>query len=268
MSVSVTNGFLKQLQASWSVQVAPKQILILNLMPNRLETEKQFVSAFSAVGMDVNFTFMYADTHKFKGGSRTDIGHNYVSLAQIQDCEFDGLIITGAPVEKLNYDDVDYFTEFREILNWANTHVNQVLLECWAAQAGLKHYYDIEKYLLQEKLFGVFADEVSTSASLTMGIDKFIVPHSRHSNVQFDDQLDLDVLTNDELAGPVLLQDEKKRVTYMQGHPEYFAETLWNEFQRDIQVGKEIVAPQNYLKTDANWFETTHKFYKNWLDLI
>ncbi|WP_165964787.1 homoserine O-acetyltransferase/O-succinyltransferase family protein [Periweissella cryptocerci] len=268
MAVSLKNGYLKQLQNSVPTKKRAKQIVILNLMPNRLETEKQFASIFNDLDGDVELTFMYAATHHFKGVARDEIAKTYVNLAQIDQQYFDGLIITGAPVEKLDYAQVDYFAEFRAILRWAKTHVNQTLLECWAAQAGLNHYYATKKYVLPQKLFGVFGDEVTGITTLTKGIGQFIVPHSRHSNVLVKQHVDLKILIKDAVAGPVLLQDVKRRVTFMQGHPEYFADTLWHEFERDLRAGKQVAVPQNYEKSSGNWLETSHKFYQNWLDLM
>lgn len=247
-------------------------------MPNKEATELQFLSLFDSTGEDVELTFAYPGTHHFKGTSFAAIANHYVSFSEIANRYFDGLVITGAPVEKLDYRDVDYWQEFKTILCWANTHVSETILECWAALGGLFADYQIAKKQLHEKIAGIFgADEVSVSSRLTANLSQpFKIPQSRWSTLQLNQPLPvgLDVLVTNYVIGPLLLRSAGLHRTYITGHPEYTRNTLANEFHRDRSRGIAVPVPHHYFvdKTHntirCDWSDTSHELYHNWLNIL
>lgn len=260
-------------------QLNPIRILVLNLMPTKLTTELQFLNNFNNCQAEVDFTFLYPETHHFKGISEQKIRNNYVSFNQIKERYFDGLIITGAPVEKLSFDQIDYWREFTHILTWAQSHVKETLLECWAAQAGLYTNFGIKKKVLNKKIFGVFtADEINYSSKLTQNLkitDSIKMPQSRHSQSVINQgnlPSELKIIASNNEAGPMILRSHN--CTYITGHPEYDKNTLALEYKRDKTKGYTINAPQHYFSNKENteinfsWKHSTNIIFQNWLNII
>ncbi|RRK11507.1 homoserine O-succinyltransferase [Lactiplantibacillus garii] len=281
MTVTAVNGLLKA-QHQWENAVVshPLQILILNLMPTKADTERQFLQRFAAVNSEVAVTFMYPASHHFKSLPRKLVADNYVTLEQVADRYFDGLIITGAPVEKLAFEDVDYWKEFLAVINWAQAHVTQTLFECWAAQAGLYAQFNVQKRLLPAKVFGIYtATAVDDHSQLTTGLSAgglLKMPQSRHTGLVLPPQLPagLRVVADNEQVGPLVLSADKQRAVYVTGHPEYEADTLANEYFRDRRKHLPIHVPQHYFKpgdlkqVNYSWPVASCRLYQNWLKTL
>ncbi|MFD1420999.1 homoserine O-acetyltransferase/O-succinyltransferase family protein [Lactiplantibacillus songbeiensis] len=282
MTVTAVNGLLKA-QQKWINQPqggAPMRLLILNLMPTKVTTERQFLSNFAAVPGDFEITFMYPATHQFKSLSRETVAAAYVSLDQVYDQHFDGLIITGAPVEKIDFEAVDYWDEFGTIVDWAQTHVTQTLFECWAAQAGLYYQFNIQKRLVAQKIFGIYMatslDEQSQLAHNLSAGGLLKMPQSRHTQLVLPTTVPSDlhvVATNDEI-GPLIITAPAANAVYVTGHPEYDTDTLANEYFRDQRKHLPIELPKYYFKNknlqtiNDSWHQTSHQLYANWIETL
>ncbi|CAM3089991.1 homoserine O-succinyltransferase [Lactiplantibacillus plajomi] len=282
MTVTVKNGLLKA-QRQWVNGLEPDhalQLLILNLMPTKVTTERQFIQRFAALDTDVAVTFMYPETHQFKSVPRELVAENYVTLGQVVDRYFDGLIITGAPVEKLAFEDVDYWSELEGIISWAQRHASQTLFECWAAQAGLYEQFNVQKRLVDHKVFGIYsADHVDEHSQLVSGFaagGQLKMPQSRHTELVLPTSLPdgLRVVADSDQVGPLVLAAPALRAVYVTGHPEYEAETLANEYERDLRKRLPIQAPQHYFKAgqprevDYSWSTASCRLYANWLKTL
>lgn len=280
MTTNAQNG-LAIAKKCWQnhLQKNALRILVLNLMPTKLTTELQFLNNFNRYSNDVNLTFLYPETHHFKGISSEVIHDNYVNFDQINNRYFDGLIITGAPIEKLSFSEIDYWQEFNQILTWAQSHVKEILLECWAAQAGLYANFGIKKQVLNKKIFGIFAaDKVDYSSKLTRNfkVNNLIrMPQSRHSQSLISPEnlpSGLKIVASSHEAGPMILRSRK--CTYITGHPEYDKDTLAQEYFRDKEKGYSINIPQHYFDNKENtrinfsWKSSTNLIFQNWLSLI
>ncbi len=252
-------------------------ILVLNLMPTRKETERQFLSAFNDLTGNFELTFLYPKSHHFKGISKKIVEKTYNSLDQISENHYDGLIITGAPVETLPFSQVDYWNELLKIIDWSRSHVKEVLYECWAAQAGLFYDFEIRKYQLPKKLFGIFdATFISKDSKITQGFENggiLRMPQSRHTQIALNaDELPigLKITATSKKTGPIILESSKFHSTYVSGHPEYSQETLAKEYFRDVNKGLNIEKPENYFLNEDNtkinysWRATSLKIYQNW----
>ncbi|WP_048000251.1 homoserine O-acetyltransferase/O-succinyltransferase family protein [Lactiplantibacillus herbarum] len=278
MTVTAVNGLLRS-RGQWinSAPIARSlRILILNLMPNKAETERQFLNRFAAGTTDVAVTFMYPSSHHFKSLPAEVIAQNYVTLAAIKNQYFDGLIITGAPVETLPFANVDYWDELLAIIAWAQQHVHQTLFECWAAQAGLYAQFDIEKQHLVHKIFGIYAATSVDSRALIMdglsagGLLK--MPQSRHTELVLPADLPrgLHVVAANEQIGPLILTAPTQRAVYVTGHPEYGRQTLADEYDRDRRRGLPIQLPEHYFEhgesaeIDYSWRAASCRLYQNW----
>lgn len=279
MTANAINGLLRA-DGKWQANDLdnPQQILVLNLMPTKRTTERQFLSTFDYLDHDVEITFLYPKTHSFKTVSGEKISRCYCCLSDIADKHYDGLIITGAPVEKLRFGQVDYFNELKEIIAWAHSHVTEILCECWAAQAVLNIENGVSKKLLDKKLFGIYcADEVVKSC-LTAGLSAgagLTMPQSRHTEITgFEDIVDLKVLASSKVAGPCILRNDDLNETFVTGHPEYSLETLLIEYHRDLNKHLPIKRPENYFvgmdeeEINYSWRQTSLQLYNNWLNLI
>ena len=282
MTVTAVNGLLKA-QHQWvnGTEVnAPLQILILNLMPTKVDTERQFLQRFAAVDNDVAVTFMYPATHQFKSLPKQLVADNYVTLSQVADQHFDGLIITGAPVEKLDFEAVDYWDELLTIIDWARDHVTQTLYECWAAQAGLYAQFNVQKRLVGEKIFGIYtATVVDEQSQLTQGLSAgglLKMPQSRHTELVLPTQLPagLHVVAANDQVGPLVLTAPNQHSVYVTGHPEYEANTLANEYFRDRRKNLPINLPQHYFRhadlkeINYSWPQASCRLYQNWLQSL
>lgn len=282
MTANAVNGFLNADEKWVNHELTnPLSILVLNLMPTRRNTEAQFLHRFSEISSDAELTFMYPQSHQFKGTSRAAIERDYVCLDQIRDAHFDGLIVTGAPVETLPFAQVDYWDELQQILEWAKTHVTQCLYECWAAQACLFHDFGIRKHLLTSKLFGVYpADRIAADSPIAKGFGAgglLKMPQSRHTSIVLDEDHLPEGLTVDasaEATGPIILSASGLHSTYITGHPEYAEGTLAREYYRDLYEQMPIRLPKNYFidqdsgTVDYSWKNSSIQIYDNWSKII
>lgn len=282
MTANAINGFLNAEQKWVNHEVNnPLSILVLNLMPTRRSTEHQFLTRFSEINPDVELTFMYPASHHFRGTSRGDIERAYVCLDQIRDTHYDGLIVTGAPIETLPFNQVDYWEELETILDWSQVHVTECLYECWAAQACLFHDFGVRKHLLLSKLFGVYtAGTINPESPLARGFGAgglLKMPQSRHTGIVLDENqlpegLTVDVSSNE--TGPMILSAKQLHSTYITGHPEYSEGTLALEYYRDLYEQMPIRLPQNYFidqdsgTVDYSWRNSSIQIYNNWTTII
>ncbi len=253
------------------------KIAVLNLMPDKENTELQLLRLLSNSPLQIEVTFIRLVTHQYKNTPASYMLNNYLPFYQIENKYFDGLIITGAPVEKLAYEDVDYWGELSSIFEWTRLHVTSTLYLCWAAQAGLYYHYGVHKFELDNKLSGVFSHTVTdTQSELLRGIDKnFYAPHSRYTGLNRDDIISNDKLTitaeSDE-AGPYIITDDKGNV-FVNGHPEYDLYRLSEEYIRDTDKGLSPQVPKNYFPDDdpekepvSRWLSASNVLFTNWLN--
>ena len=258
--------------------IRPLKILLLNLMPTKVDTETQFSRLLGNTPLQIELTLLHTKTHKAKNTSAKHLISFYHCLDDIIDQYFDGLIITGAPVEKMDFEQVEYWNELCEIMKWSKTHVFSTFFVCWGAQAGLHYFYGIDKTVLNKKLFGVFQHRVEhTESVLFRGFDDlFMVPHSRYTTTNRDEiekHNELTVLASSEKAGVFAVEDAKARRIFITGHPEYDARTLEREYLRDKSQGIEISYPENYYPNDddtmpplVSWKAHANLLYSNWLN--
>ena len=258
--------------------IRPLKIAVLNLMPKKIETETQLLRLLSNTPLQVDIDFIYVETHVSKNTSISHINTFYQTFEEIKDKKYDGFIITGAPVEHLAYEDVDYWNELCEIMEWTKTHVYSTLHICWGAMAGLYYHFGIPKYDLSEKMFGVFRHKVLRSNSQLMkGFDDdFFVPHSRNTEVRREDIEKVSALritSESDEAGVYLVSNENKRQYFIFGHSEYDRNTLANEYFRDVEKGIDIHVPYNYFPDDDpknepvwSWRGHANLMYSNWLN--
>lgn len=264
-----------------SQDIRPLRLLILNLMPIKISAETDFVRLLSNNPLQVELEFLSLDTHVPKHTSPEHLQQFYKKFSEVRAQHYDGMIITGAPVEMLAFEDVTYWDEMQQIFNWARTHVTSTLYICWAAQAALYHFYGVRKIPLEEKMFGVFTHSVADrSHPLFRGFDdEFYIPHSRHTALSEED---LDRLEAEGLvqrlsvspdAGPAILCSRGGREFYLTGHSEYAAGTLDEEYRRDVEKGLPIGLPKNYYVDNdpanpplVRWSGHAHLLFNNWLN--
>lgn len=272
------NIFVMDENRAMHQDIRPLQVLILNNMPVKQDTELQLLRALSNTPLQVDVTFMNVKSHISQNTSASHLNKFYTSLDEIRDRKYDGMIVTGAPVEDISFEEVDYWEETCEILDWAEEHVTSTLHICWAAQAGLYHYYGLNKRQLPRKLFGVYEHEVSNrKVPLVRGFDDiFLAPHSRHTETPAESIhacKELTVLAESPVAGVFLAIAEGGRKIFVNGHPEYDRYTLRNEYFRDLQKGLPIQIPYNYFPEDdperrplLQWRSHSNNLYSNWLN--
>lgn len=254
------------------------KILILNIMPTKIVTETQLLRLIASSGYSVDITLLHTFSYKSRNTSEEHISKFYHSFAEneIKNNYFDGLIITGAPVEQLDFTQVVYWQELCGILDWAKTNVTSLYTICWGAQAALYYYYNIGKQLLPKKTFGIFKHQIVVHNRMTKGLEKtFFAPHSRHTEIKESDMRnveDVQIWADSEEAGLHLLGTKDFKVVCVAGHPEYDRETLSMEYFRDVAKGDIIEFPQNYFINnnpsqlpDVFWRENGKKFMSNWL---
>ena len=261
-----------------SQEIRPLKICILNLMPLKEETELQLLRALSNTPLQVDVDFMKTSTHVSQNTSANHLNRFYSTFAELKDNKYDGLIITGAPVEQMAFEEVDYWEELCMIMEWSKKHVTSTLHICWGAQAGLYYHYGIRKQLLDQKMFGVFEHKVTRPSNpLVRGFDEvFYAPHSRHTGISREDVLNckaLRILAESDEAGPFLMSTENGRQIFVTGHPEYDKYTLDAEYKRDVGKGLPIAVPKNYYPNDDpeqpplfRWRAHAHLLYENWLN--
>lgn len=258
--------------------IRPIEIGILNLMPLKEDTELQLLRSLSNTPLQVDVTFLTTESHESKNTSKSHLNKFYQTFSDIKDLYLDGLIITGAPVEQYEYENVDYWEEFCKILEWTKTHVTSTLHLCWSAQAAMYYYYGVPKYLLEQKMFGVFEHKVQNrKIPLVRGFDDyFMAPHSRHTQLLTEDIErceDLIMLAKSRQAGPFLWMSKDGSRVFVMGHPEYDRITLDQEYKRDLDRGMKIAMPDNYYpgndstkKPLLQWRSHGNMLYANWLN--
>lgn len=258
--------------------IRPLKILLLNLMPTKITTETQFARLLGNTPLQVKLEFLQTATHK---ATHTDEQHMidfYKTFDEVKNNKYDGMVITGAPVEQLEFEDVNYWNELCEIMEWSKTHVTSTFHICWGAQAGLYYHYGIKKVPLEKKLFGVFAHTVEYKNSILFrGFDDtFMVPHSRHTTVlrgDIENVPELKILASSEKAGVYVISTDKGRQIFVTGHSEYDGDTLKNEYLRDKNAGLDISVPENYFPGNddtkppiVSWRSHANLLYSNWLN--
>lgn len=253
------------------------KIAVLNLMPDKQNTELQLLRLLSNSPLQIEVTFIRLVTHQYKNTPASYLLNNYQPFYQIENKYFDGLIVTGAPVEKLEYEDVDYWGELSAIFEWAALHVTSTLYLCWGAQAGLYYHYGVRKSELDKKLSGVFSHTITDPQSeLMRGIDKnFYAPHSRYTGLNKDDILsndDLTIIAESDQTGVYIITDNKSNV-FVNGHPEYDLYRLSEEYIRDTDKGLSPDVPKNYFPDDdpdkepvSRWLSASNLLFTNWLN--
>ena len=258
--------------------IRPLQIGILNLMPIKQDTELQLLRALSNSPLHVDVTFVKMNSHISLNTSSKHLNKFYNTFDEVKHRKFDGLIITGAPVEQISFEEVDYWPELCEIMEWSKNHVTSTFHICWGAQAGLYYHYGLQKRLLPEKLFGVYEHKVmNRKIPLVRGFDDyFMIPHSRHTTVLTEDIHGceaLTVLAESREAGVLLCIAEEGKQIFVMGHPEYDRYTLENEYKRDKDKGLPIKPPKNYYPNDDDtqkpnlqWRAHSNNLYTNWLN--
>ena len=258
--------------------IRPIEVGILNLMPLKEETELQILRELSNTPLQVDVTFVKAGSHESRNTSSSHLNKFYNTFAEIKERKFDGFIITGAPVEQMEYEEVDYWKEFQEICEWTKTNVTSTMHLCWGAQAGLYYHYGIPKHPLSQKMFGLFEHKVSNrKIPLVRGFDDyFLAPHSRHTEVRREDIEkipELTILAESKEAGVFLIMDTSGQKIFVMGHPEYDRITLHTEYMRDKEKGLDIQIPRNYYQDDdctirphLQWRAHANTLYTNWLN--
>ena len=258
--------------------IRPLRILIVNLMPKKIETETQLARLLGNSPLQVEPTLLHTSTHQSKNVAEEHLIAFYKTFKDVKEEYFDGMVVTGAPVEQMPFEEVEYWEELCEIMEWSKTHVHSSLHICWASQAGLYYHFGIPKRNLPEKLFGVYPHKVEYRQSILFrGFDDvFFVPQSRHTTVFREDierEGSLKILASSERGGVYVVATENGRQIFITGHSEYDAETLKNEYDRDIALGKKIKLPENYYPNDdptkppiVSWRGHAHLLFSNWLN--
>jgi homoserine O-succinyltransferase len=272
------NIFVMDENRAMHQDIRPINIAIVNLMPLKEDTELQILRSLSNTPLQVDVSFVMPASHESTHTSMSHLNQFYQTFDEVKKKYFDGLIITGAPVEQMKYEDVDYWGEICSIMEWSNTHVTSTLHLCWGAQAGLYYHYGIQKYDLDHKMFGVYRHHVmNRKIPLVRGFDDyFYAPHSRHTQIKASDieaQPDLTILAQSEEAGVFLAINQSGSRVFVMGHPEYDRLTLDSEYNRDLKKGLPIDLPKNYYPNDdpnerpmLQWRSHGNILYANWLN--
>lgn len=272
------NIFVMDENRAMHQDIRPISIAILNLMPLKEDTELQLLRSLSNTPLQVDITFLTVTSHESKNTSMSHLNKFYQTFDDIKEKRFDGLIITGAPVEKMEFEEVDYWEEVCTIMDWSKTHVTSTMHLCWGAQAGLYYHYGIKKHILDHKVFGIFDHRVmNRKVPLVRGFDDhFMAPHSRNTENRTEDIRaikELTILAESEEAGVFLAIADEGRKIFVMGHPEYDRMTLDKEYKRDLEKGIEISLPKNYYPNDdasqkpnLQWRSHGNALYSNWLN--
>ena len=272
------NIFVMTETRAMTQDIRPLKILLLNLMPTKIDTETQLARLIGNTPLQVEVEFIHTASHESKNTSKEHLFSFYKTFDQVKHKKFDGMIITGAPVEMLEFEEVEYWEELCEIFEWSKTHVHSTFHICWGAQAGLYYHFGIKKYPLPEKMFGVFEHTVNyKNPILFRGADDvFMAPHSRHSTVLQEDiekVPELKILATSEKAGVYACMTQNGKQIFITGHSEYDAGTLAKEYFRDKDKGLDIKIPENYFPDDddtkaprVSWRSHANLLYSNWLN--
>lgn len=272
------NIFIMDEKRAITQDIRPLQIAILNLMPIKHDTEIQLMRALSNTPLQVDITFVCMETHVSKNTPASHLNKFYSKFSEIKDKHFDGLIITGAPVEQIEFEEVNYWEELKELMDWSDSNVFSTMHICWGAQAGLYYRYGINKSRLEKKAFGIFEHKViHRKVPLMRGFDDvFLAPHSRHTVVSKEDIeacKDLTILAESDEAGVFVAVGKEGKHIFVLGHPEYDRDTLDIEYRRDLDKGLDIDVPYNYYPDDnpenpplLTWRAHSNALYTNWLN--
>ncbi len=269
------NVFVMHTERANTQDIRPVDILILNLMPTKIVTETQLARLLANTPLQVNLTFIVPKQHVSKNTDQSHLDKFYTTFDEIKDRHFDGMVITGAPVEHLPFEEVDYWNELKEIFDYSRSHVTSTMFICWGAQAALYYYFGIDKYPLEKKLFGIYPHRKAVIHEVLLnGIDDvFYVPQSRHTYNKEEDLLaneNLIPLASSKLCGTTILKNKNRNEFFILGHLEYDKETLKLEYERDLNKGLDIEKPLNYFNDDGDidvkWRSTANILYYNWLN--
>lgn len=254
------------------------KILILNLMPKKIETEKQFLRILSNSPLNIDIQLLRIDEHIPKNTPIEHLNKFYCKFSEIQHQNFDGLIITGAPLGLIDFENITFWPQIKQLILWAKEHTNTILFICWAVQAGLQILYNIPKFIRKKKLVGIYQHKITNAnALLTKGFDEvFMAPHSRYSNFPKDlicQNTDLEILAESEEAGVYLLVSKNKHLVFVTGHPEYDISTLSSEYYRDLHLGLNPTLPDHYfpknnpkLSPSITWRSHAYLLFTNWIN--
>jgi len=272
------NIFVMDATRAHAQDIRPLRIVILNLMPLKITTETDLIRLLSNTPLQLDISFMKLKSHTPKNTPIEHMMMFYRDFESMRDDKFDGMIITGAPVEQLDYEQVSYWDEISQIFAWARTHVTSTLYICWAAQAGLYYYYGIPKYPLEKKMFGIFP-QLTTDPRLPIfrGFDDvFMMPHSRHTELHREDILahpDLSLIAESPDSGVSMVMARNGREFFITGHLEYAPNTLDNEYRRDKDIRDDVELPRNYYRNDnpaesplVSWRAHANLLYNNWIN--
>ena len=261
--------------------IRPIRVALLNLMPQKKETEKQLARLLGSTPLQIELILLKMDGHQSKNTDQAHMDSFYYNWSEVKDQYFDGLIITGAPIEKLDFHEVSYWETLCEIFTWSQTNVFQTLALCWGAQAALKHFYNIDKHLLPQKYWGVFHHYLThrhRRHSLTVGLDdNSYIPVSRHTNIMAQDLQDhhIDILIQSNDTGVCMAYDEDTRATYLFNHPEYDTDSLRYEYEREFTHNNSTIHPINYFTDDDpnkpvinRWRCHSYMLFANWINHI
>ncbi len=272
------NVFVMTESRAINQDIRPLKILIFNLMPVKITTETHLLRVLSNTPLQVEVFFLKTTTHTSRNTPIEHLDYFYRSFDQIKDAKYDGMIITGAPVEQLEFEKVDYWGELKQVMDWSKTHVTSTFHICWGAQAALYYHFGIQKHEIGEKMFGIFEHRVSNPQEpLMRGFDdRFFAPHSRYTTVDKKDiesSKELVVLSWSEQAGVYIAMSCDRRQIFVTGHSEYDSDTLKNEYERDVNKGLDIAVPANYFPNNdpsqapiVSWRAHAHLLYSNWLN--
>lgn len=272
------NIFVMNQQRAIHQDIRPLKIAIVNLMPKKIDTETQLLRLLGNIPIQVEVELIHTKTYDSKNVSQEHLLSFYKTIDDVKDEKFDGMIITGAPIEKMDFEEVGYWEELKKIMDFSVTNVFSTLHICWGAQAGLYYHHGVPKYLLPEKMFGVFSHKViKDKTKLLRGFDdEFYVPHSRHTGFRKEDiekVADLDILAESDEAGVYIAASKDGRQIFVTGHSEYDANTLKSEYDRDVALGDDIKLPKNYFKDDnpekepiVKWRGHSNLLFSNWMN--
>ncbi|RAV22578.1 homoserine O-acetyltransferase MetA [Paenibacillus contaminans] len=272
------NIFVMDESVAFHQDIRPLRIAILNLMPTKETTETQILRLLGNTPLQVEFVLLHPKTHTSKNTSAEHLETFYKTFDDVRNERFDGMIITGAPVETLEFEDVNYWDELKQIMEWSKTNVTSTLHICWAAQAGLFHHFGVPKYTMEEKIFGVFPHTVNqNNVKLLRGFDEmFFVPQSRHTEVRREDIEPIegvDILSESDESGVYLVATKDGKQIFVTGHSEYDPLTLKWEYDRDVNKGMDIAIPRNYFPKDdptklpkSQWRAHANLLFSNWLN--
>ena len=272
------NIFIMDEQRASHQDIRPLRIALCNLMPLKIVTETDFIRVLSNTPLQIELDFFYMDKHDSKNTSKEHLNIFYKTFDQIKHKRYDGLIITGAPVENLEFEQVDYWNDISKVMEWSKTNVTNTLHICWGAQAGLYHHYGIQKYKLEKKLFGVFEHQITDNkVPLFRGFDDtFFTPHSRYTENRITDiqqNKGLTLAAWSEKAGVHVVISKNSRQIFVTGHFEYNSGTLKDEYERDLKTGLQTDIPENYFPENnpeaepvVKWRANANLFFVNWLN--